>query len=364
MNRTARNTLAVAGMAGGIFFLGQAAASADTEANQTVTPTAEAANLSLGSDGGATAGNDTTAINIAAQVSATSVSTNANTGPDISVSQYSGDNNVSAGGQSGQNGTATLGQKSGSPAAPVANIDANTGNEAHIAVSTGDINGSGNVSGDVVKKAGSGGGDVTANQTVTPSATAKNASASLSGGGGGATAGNGTTAINAAVDVDLTQVTTNANTGPDIDVNQTSGDNNITCYALVCNIHANTGNTVNIKVETGDINNSANVGGHHDGYGHPHADHHKPGYHHTPGYHHEDDCPAHHKPAVAPAPAKRAVAPVTYRAATTTSSAQPSSQLAYTGAETSVPLTLGLIALGAGGALTLAGRRRSSTAAA
>jgi LPXTG-motif cell wall-anchored protein len=43
--------------------------------------------------------------------------------------------------------------------------------------------------------------------------------------------------------------------------------------------------------------------------------------------------------------------------------AQPKGQLAYTGAETSAPLTLGLLALGAGGALTLAGRRRSSTAA-
>jgi LPXTG-motif cell wall-anchored protein len=43
--------------------------------------------------------------------------------------------------------------------------------------------------------------------------------------------------------------------------------------------------------------------------------------------------------------------------------AQPKGELAYTGAETSVPLTLGLIALGAGGALTLAGRRRTATAA-
>jgi hypothetical protein len=38
-----------------------------------------------------------------------------------------------------------------------------------------------------------------------------------------------------------------------------------------------------------------------------------------------------------------------------------SGQLAFTGAETSVPLTLGPLALGAGGALTLAGRRRETT---
>jgi LPXTG-motif cell wall-anchored protein len=44
------------------------------------------------------------------------------------------------------------------------------------------------------------------------------------------------------------------------------------------------------------------------------------------------------------------------------SSAQPSKgQLAYTGSDVSAPLTLGLLALGAGGALSLAGRRRSTT---
>ena len=38
--------------------------------------------------------------------------------------------------------------------------------------------------------------------------------------------------------------------------------------------------------------------------------------------------------------------------------AQPTSTLATTGADTSAPLTAGLLALGAGAALTLAGRRR------
>ena len=42
------------------------------------------------------------------------------------------------------------------------------------------------------------------------------------------------------------------------------------------------------------------------------------------------------------------------------SSAQPSGPLAFTGAETSLPLTLGLLALGVGAALTLAGRRRET----
>jgi len=71
--------------------------------------------------------------------------------------------------------------------------------------------------------------------------------------------------------------------------------------------------------------------------------------------------PAKAAPAKA-APAKAApakAAPVGHKAAAL-SSAQPSGQLAFTGAETSLPLTLGLVALGVGGALTLAGRRRET----
>jgi hypothetical protein len=60
--------------------------------------------------------------------------------------------------------------------------------------------------------------------------------------------------------------------------------------------------------------------------------------------------PAAHKAAAAPAAKK---APVS-------ANAQPSGTLAFTGAETSLPLTLGLLALGVGGALTLAGRRRET----
>jgi hypothetical protein len=64
-------------------------------------------------------------------------------------------------------------------------------------------------------------------------------------------------------------------------------------------------------------------------------------------------------PAAAPA-AHKAVAPAAKKAAAS-ASAQPKGTLAFTGAETSLPLTLGLLALGAGGALTLAGRRRETT---
>jgi hypothetical protein len=101
------------------------------------------------------------------------------------------------------------------------------------------------------------------------------------------------------------------------------------------------GNAVDIAVQTGDINDSANIGG----------DHQKKG-----------DSPRATGPenkAVMPANQAKRSTPVS-NAMTTRSSAQPKGTLAFTGAETSIPLTLGLIALGAGGALTLTGRRGST----
>jgi len=111
----------------------------------------------------------------------------------------------------------------------------------------------------------------------------------------------------------------------------------------------------------GDVNGSGNVG-----IGAP-----VPGV----GHHHDDDCDCHkpvvrhedcpkHQPEVKPAarPEVKSAAP----AAVTLSSAQPVKALAFTGStgdEISLPLTLGLLALGLGGALTLAGRRRETTTA-
>jgi hypothetical protein len=64
-------------------------------------------------------------------------------------------------------------------------------------------------------------------------------------------------------------------------------------------------------------------------------------------------------PAPTPPPSPPVVKTVAKKAPVKVlSSAQPTSALATTGAETSTPLTVGLIALGAGTALTLAGRRR------
>jgi len=71
----------------------------------------------------------------------------------------------------------------------------------------------------------------------------------------------------------------------------------------------------------------------------------------------ETIAPSAQKPAAKPA--VKTLMPVSHHTPVL-SSTQSSGELAFTGAETSLPLTLGLLALGAGGALTLAGRRRET----
>lgn len=89
------------------------------------------------------------------------------------------------------------------------------------------------------------------------------------------------------------------------------------------------------------------------------------------GYPHHENKGHHeaHKPAHQPKPAEHQAAPVvhkpkaqavTYKAV---SSAQPKGQLAYTGADVSVPLTVGLLTLMSGLGLALAGRRRTEAQA-
>ena len=71
--------------------------------------------------------------------------------------------------------------------------------------------------------------------------------------------------------------------------------------------------------------------------------------------------PAENKAAAAAAPVKAAAPAAKKASPAAKGSTASANQLAFTGAETSLPLTLGLLALGAGGALTLAGRRRETT---
>ncbi|WP_097182990.1 hypothetical protein [Blastococcus haudaquaticus] len=155
--------------------------------------------------------------------------------------------------------------------------------------------------------------------------------------------------------------TVNANGGDSIIKVIVGNDNTLTCYSeegdVDCSQHIT--NIINIISIGGDADvtcsNNATAGGGSAWVCKP------------------NEKPVHHAPAQ-PAPAKheaapvqqhhKAAAPVHHRAAAPMNThAQPKGQLAYTGAETTAPLTLGLLALGAGGALTLAGRRRTATAA-
>ena len=106
-----------------------------------------------------------------------------------------------------------------------------------------------------------------------------------------------------------------------------------------CIFNITTGSvTVIQNANGGNVTNSGNVGSGDRDRGRDHA-----------GAKPYGDAPKH------VAPTHRAAAPVL-------SSAQPSGQLAYTGSDVSAPLTVGLLALGAGAGLTLLGRRSAHAA--
>jgi hypothetical protein len=119
-----------------------------------------------------------------------------------------------------------------------------------------------------------------------------------------------------------------------------------------CKVDIETGSvTVIQNANGGNVSDSGNVGdgkGRHDGKDDGKGD--------RPGK--KDDCPGDKgdrpdkvRPDKAPAPA----APVSF-----TSDKQPTGELAFTGADVSLPLTAGLLALGLGVGLTAAGRRRAT----
>ncbi|WP_164704581.1 hypothetical protein [Blastococcus litoris] len=350
MNRTVRNGLAVAGMAGGIFFLGQAVASADggEVAQDNSNGTSQTAGAESGHDDAA-AGN----VNGTLQGNVADTSTTIVNKPDQSTGYV--DNSVEvilpsapavvkiedvSINQSGTTGSNHANQTVSD--LPDQNVSQSNSNETkQVAEAEGD-------------------------EGWHPGNNGPN---KFSGGGGGddAEAGN----INLTGQLNLLDGSTTIINAPD----QTTGSVNNSVVIDFSNAAFYCGNELYsltseqsnkceylIKIEGLEINQSGTtgsnyanqtIGGGDNNYGHPHADHHKPG--------HEADCPEHAKPAVAPMPHK--AAPVAHRAAPMNTYAQPKGELAYTGAETTAPLALGLIALGAGGALTLAGRRRSTTAA-
>ena len=476
MNRSVRNGLAIAGMAGGFLILGQAAASADdasvsgsnnAAAGNAASYNAEASNsnesVTAGGEGGqgGSGGDADTAVNQDADArnnvtnTADTGNINANGGNsyvvvfagngntvdagsgdkgDVNASQtvhnevdvasqggnasVSNSNNAAAGNgasynaeASNHNDSVTTGGDAGKHGdggdaytdveqdadarnnvdnyADTGNIDANGGDSVVGVVAgngnsvsagsddKGDAEGSQVIHNevDVASRGGNAGvhgsNNAAAGNAAHYNANARNDNDSVTMGGDGGKHGDGGDGdsyldqdSDARNNVDNTATTGNidANGGDSIIKVIVGNDNTLTCYSeegdVDCSQHIT--NIINIISIGGDANvtcsNNATAGGGSAWVCHP------------------NEKPAHHAPAQQPAPAKheaapvqhhhKAAAPVHHRAAAPMNThAQPKGQLAYTGAETTAPLTLGLLALGAGGALTLAGRRRSATAA-
>jgi hypothetical protein len=342
MKRSVRNGLAIVGMAGGLLFLGQAMANA-SEDGATANNGASTSSTASGTGSGDTdADNDTTNANLAADVKANVVDTDeTNTGNAGTVENGSGDNQAVLEEPVKEEEPApeelkTAGTENGStPEGSEVVFD--TGNKTELDITSGDVSGS---SSPVV---GNGpGGGATANNDLDT-----DANASGSGSGSGDTeADNDTTNVNGAIDADVNVVETGGiNTGNIILVENNSGGNTAYCPEGGCTIYFNTGNKTFIVVHSGSVSNSNNPVVGNSGW---------------PGSDRGDGKRCGCDKA---SQAKKTAAPVAHRAAPKLSSAQPKGELAFTGAETSLPLAVGLLALGAGGALTLAGRRRETATA-
>ena len=370
MNRSVRNGLAIAGMAGGIFFLGQAVASADDGGGGTqaadATSVVDQSNASTDGGGGGFNGNASEAE--AKNVSVTEVTTNV-TGGDGGVNQASINTGIIPDSSSDLATVAEQppgGEENGSIDVTVTTGDVSLTQEAN----GGDVNGSGNVA-----VAGGGNQTATATSEVTQSNTSEgddhhgrdhhdgyenHGPEALSGGNGGGGHDDGNANLNEnsaeATNVDITEVETNV-TGGNGGVNQAEINTGIignTFYCpeyATCTYNFTTGDvTVYQSANGGDVNGSGNVG-----VGAP-----------VPG---ASPCTCHKHEHAAPAAPVKEVAPVAKHAprhsssAPVSSSAQPSGTLAFTGSDVSLPLTVGLIALGLGIGLTAAGRRRETQTA-
>jgi hypothetical protein len=368
MNRSVRNGLAIAGMAGGMLFLGQAVASAEVDNSTGVEQ--EAGSEAAGSE--ATASNSSTVTNDTdIDVSNEATGGDSNTGNKVAVVNDTGGNDPVVDAASEDEGTVHVSLEIDSSASNTVDVD------------SGDISDSGNatIDGDAADAP-----DVTNTTDVDQTATAtsdddegdhhgdykgdydgRNSSEDDE-----ADASNDSDVRNDTdIEVDNDAEGGNTNTGNVVIVENNTGDNDpeLSCYAedgdVYCSITIDSSVTNNITVNSGDICGSGNATIGSDGK----VDCGTSAAHHSKDRDAKDSESRHAAHRAAPAKAAPAAhrAANTDRAATTraalNTTAQPRGQLAFTGAETSVPLTLGLIALGAGGALTLAGRRRTTTAA-
>ncbi|SFF04194.1 hypothetical protein [Blastococcus tunisiensis] len=449
MNRSVRNGLAIAGMAGGMLFLGQAVASADTDAAASGEITSTTAGHGSGdatsvngqkvaagndvendaSTGDVDAGGGTSAVGVVAgngnTVHAASgagdvdasqkVATEVTVASQANGGTVTGSNNAAAGNGATNEATATGtidstttgGAGYGGDATSVNGQVVGAGNDVDNEAETGDIDAGGGTSA-VGVIAGNGNsvvahsykGDVDASQHV--DTTVDVASAANGGhvaGSNNAAAGNG--AHNTADAKGSIDSTTTGGSGRHSDSDSANyqhvgaenaveneaetGDVDASGGESIVVVEAGNGNTLYCSSVKGDVTCHQNInviiniiseanGGtvtctNNAAAGNaaewkcelPKAPAPAPAPPAKPVVQPEKDCPEEAKPAYTAKPAAPAAAkPVAYRPAAMNTYAQPTGQLAYTGAETTAPLALGLIALGAGGALTLAGRRRTS----
>jgi LPXTG-motif cell wall-anchored protein len=372
MRRSVRNGLAIAGMAGGMLFLGQAVASADTEAEGTIDQTTSAAAPS--GHGDAKADSDIDQTVKAEQTTNNTVTTAPVKGGD--------GGNATAVANTGVAGTVVIAE-SGKHGDAEGSVDITTGD----AEATANANGGNATSTNTINAGGAPTGHVSATGTVTSDTTA------TSGGGSGKHSGGGDAKADSDIDQTVKSEQTTNNT---VDVGPVKGGDGgnatavantgvagtvVICKAphgdVYCPVTITTGDataTANANGGNATSTNTINVGttapaakpeAHKPEA--PKPAEHKPA-EHKPAHHadaHHADCPDHHKAAAAAhraAPVKKA-APAAHRAPASRTAQPSKGQLAHTGSDVSAPLTLGLLALGAGGALSLAGRRRENSTA-
>ncbi|TFV85749.1 hypothetical protein [Blastococcus sp. CT_GayMR16] len=359
-----RNGLAIAGMAGGIFFLGQAVASADQVSD--AANGVDQSNSSTESDGG-------------------NANLNGSSAEATNVDKTEVDTDVDGGDGGTNNATVNTG------VVPIYSTNTFSGSENEEEFTSiefdsgdvkltqeangGDVNGSGNV-------AVAGGGDQTAIATneVDQSNTSESDDHDWNGGGGNWDKEDGPEALSSgsggghdedgnanlngssaeATNIHKVEVDTDIDGGDggtnNADINTGIIGNTFYCPEYsTCIYNFRTGSVTLVQeANGGDVNGSGNVNVGGNGQW-PWCDCDKDGHQDAkPG-----DCPQKHeeaRPAVKPvAPA----APVAHQAPAS-AKAQPSGQLAYTGSDVSLPLTVGLLALGLGVGLTAAGRRRET----
>jgi hypothetical protein len=366
MKRSVRNGIAIAGMAGGMWLLGQAVAQAD-QVNNTGQDNTQS---STSEDGGGTTGNVAGNFNESSNEYKLDVETNVSGG-----NGGSNTSNVNTGVQ----GAIIVVESNGSSQAPVYQESSSSSSngsrggdaEGEIEIEThsvyveqnangGSVHGSGNISD--LPDAPNQTNNVSQSNHQTASSEdghkwwprhddkEQMKSRGMGGGWGGLTgnlAGNFNESENE-IEIDLE---TNVY-GGDGGYNDSNVNTGIQLALLACKAEYGGDAECEVDIETGSVTVIQNANGGSvygsgnivDSHGRNHHDNHAPGKGHE------------HKPGVSPA-----AAPAAKHAGSSAavSSAQPAKgELAFTGSDIGLPLVLGLMALGLGGALTLAGRRR------